>query len=673
MQWVLKRNIILSIVGGLVIALWIALHSLAANVDYSVDTVYDVPKDGASTVTHLVSANNSSNETPPKTIQVPVVGSEITAVTATGSNRADLQATYDEGSQLITVPIPAGLAGSNKEWSFTLSYESDLMRSFGETQVIQIPKLELPDISLAEQTARITADLDLGFATTRGPEPTTTDISVGKQVVSYSNEAGPLNESITLLFGETAVADVSVNATLSNSSFWWKTVRFALPPDTNQQQVLIQSIEPEPSAVKLDPDGNVVVEYNLGPKQDVSVVASALVQVNSLAYNTDSSQTINDIDQQLKDRYTAATENWQPQNFDIQVGDSPVVDIVRQIQDAVIQTVTDDISSSPLNVPSRSQGLKYADMLVGELRSSGIPARVVLGKVFSDGNELLSEPINHAWAEAYVPGIGWMTLDPAFSTHADYFGATDVTHVGLVLWGINDDRPPVSLEATNVSFGESEFSVPEEQPHITARKYIIFPGISVLSTSVQTPAGAIVDNTAVKTVSDGAIIPLGSLAPLQTAQNRTLRMGGSAFSSETIEYGLLSGDELLASASQESSLSYLIVFYEIAVIIIALFIVGVIRLRRNRLNRTARSREAVQMHEEAEGENIEEENLIHTPPPDQQSDTFPEPVDPGETSVEESVLPPEPTPPPEEKDDTIEPPKNDNNHRPKPPHSHLVQ
>jgi transglutaminase-like putative cysteine protease len=78
----------------------------------------------------------------------------------------------------------------------------------------------------------------------------------------------------------------------------------------------------------------------------------------------------------------------------------------------------------------------YAHIFIACARSGGVPARFVSGHFLrSDG--MVHQPAGHAWAEAFVPDLGWVGFDPAngictTDAHAriaiglDYLGAAPV-------------------------------------------------------------------------------------------------------------------------------------------------------------------------------------------------------------------------------------------------------
>jgi transglutaminase-like putative cysteine protease len=62
---------------------------------------------------------------------------------------------------------------------------------------------------------------------------------------------------------------------------------------------------------------------------------------------------------------------------------------------------------------SKSGGCEdFAHMFVAMARSSGVPARYVSGH-FVPTEGFVTQKTGHAWAEAYVEGLGWIGFDPA--------------------------------------------------------------------------------------------------------------------------------------------------------------------------------------------------------------------------------------------------------------------
>lgn len=60
----------------------------------------------------------------------------------------------------------------------------------------------------------------------------------------------------------------------------------------------------------------------------------------------------------------------------------------------------------------------FAHILIAVARAAGVPARYISGHLFRrDGQE--AQPAAHAWAELWVPDLGWVAFDPTNGICAD--------------------------------------------------------------------------------------------------------------------------------------------------------------------------------------------------------------------------------------------------------------
>jgi len=89
----------------------------------------------------------------------------------------------------------------------------------------------------------------------------------------------------------------------------------------------------------------------------------------------------------------------------------------RLFEDVAGDSAAGDASSAPVNAAeafARKHGAPkdLAHIFIGAARSLGIPARYVRG-YFRKPDNSADADTSHAWAEAHVPGLGWVGFDPS--------------------------------------------------------------------------------------------------------------------------------------------------------------------------------------------------------------------------------------------------------------------
>ncbi len=75
--------------------------------------------------------------------------------------------------------------------------------------------------------------------------------------------------------------------------------------------------------------------------------------------------------------------------------------------------------------------------MVALSRAQGIPARYYEGLLYLEGDTKALARVEHAWADVYLPGSGWVSLDPTLGrsslTRETYFAHHTPDHIILTL------------------------------------------------------------------------------------------------------------------------------------------------------------------------------------------------------------------------------------------------
>ncbi|HMF33862.1 MAG TPA: transglutaminase-like domain-containing protein [Candidatus Lokiarchaeia archaeon] len=153
------------------------------------------------------------------------------------------------------------------------------------------------------------------------------------------------------------------------------------------------------------------------------------------------------------------------------------LDIYNWVKNNLQYVLQPQISSSDTGEKGASWALtnlegdcsEFSDLTVAMLRAQGVPARKITGIALTDANGrpfssyqkgatwdyIQSTAVGngnftgHAWVEYYVPGAGWVSLDPTWGNAGqDYYNKMDYLHLGTCrgeYFG-SEVQPPISPE-----------------------------------------------------------------------------------------------------------------------------------------------------------------------------------------------------------------------------------
>jgi transglutaminase-like putative cysteine protease len=222
------------------------------------------------------------------------------------------------------------------------------------------------------------------------------------------------------------------------------TLRVALIRSLEPYQELLDSqVSPSGYEVVEDEYGNQYARFEfrgLGAGESAQVDLTYQVRVYELAYDLSLCQgeTLN--------AFLDAEENVEADDPSIQAladrlpnGQADPCQTLRALYEYVVDNITyssyqaDDHGAKWALDQGSGDCTEFADALLALSRAAGIPARFLEGVTYREGTRSELGQIKHDWLEAYLPGIGWVPLDPTwgrFPARRDsYFAGMSPDHI----------------------------------------------------------------------------------------------------------------------------------------------------------------------------------------------------------------------------------------------------
>ncbi len=338
--------------------------------------------------------------------------------------------------------------GKNQITKFSLNYT---IPKFA-TQKGNTWEISLPDFQQIQNqdSVNLTILLPTSFGNLSFASSNPNQINnLNQQTQIYFTTENVKNKNILLIFGDYQLFDFNLKYFLSNSSNYSKIQQIAIPPQTDNQKVTYQKIDPQPQDIIIDQDGNWLAEYQLSANQKLEINISGQAKI------IHSNQTLAEINQNL---YLKSQNYWPTQNQQL-IEIAQTLNTPKDIFNYVVDHLNYKTSNFELSYrkgadqaiinPNDSLCTEFTDLFVTLARIKGIPAREVEGFAYTNNPKI--KPLNentdilHAWPQYYDNSKkAWISIDPTWTkttSGVDFFNDLDPNHIAFVFHGLDSQNP----------------------------------------------------------------------------------------------------------------------------------------------------------------------------------------------------------------------------------------
>lgn len=362
------------------------------------------------------------------------------------------------------IPFNVKAVGKGKSLKFEFSFDTkDIAEKLGNIWEINIPPIANQEKS-AFFNVHVRVPEPFGLPSYEKP------VHSGKNLDYSREELGA--SGISIGFGDSQVYKFNLQYHLKNNGLFSSQETIVLPASTNYQDVEIEKINPKPTNVTVDSDGNWIALYNMNGQESlgVSVTGNARIYISPKEDNLTDEQII---------LYTKSLPHWEQSSKIKTLSQS--LRTPEAIYNYVVKKLTYDFSRVRENSirfgaqyvidhPSSAACLEFTDLFIAMARAAGIPAREVDGFAYTQNIKQkplsLANDVLHAWPEYYdLKQNAWIMVDPTWENTTggtDYFHTLDFDHVAFVVKGASSDYPipagDYKIEGQNTKDVNVEFS-----------------------------------------------------------------------------------------------------------------------------------------------------------------------------------------------------------------------
>ena len=399
---------------------------------------------------------------PPYEVTEAELESKISNIRVVSKNgeRLDFAKSYEKGCYKIDVPYYADLS-SRENLTFKLSRrDGSYLSSGGGVIEVVHPYFALVNNSnkYNESTVfNITFKVSKKLGVVSRITPSSKSVKNAGEYTIYSfTQKELVGNFVKITIGNERTVSFKLETIVSGtlgesvlSEFMYNEIEIPLPTDNpiSGQRVFFTRIEPFPKRIYTDKNGNRIAVINFKAAQNTSLIIEgfAILKGNK-----------NSID--FKGRNTPFTEIEGMDDYFMegkywQVNESELVEVAKRLKSVdsnpfntfertlefVVDHLTyskgDDISTLKrvgayrAYVQKSGVCMEYSDLLTTLLRINKIPAGVVYGDTVSNfGGVDKNLYIGHQWVDVWLPTVGWIEVDPTWSSKQNKVIGSDMDH-----------------------------------------------------------------------------------------------------------------------------------------------------------------------------------------------------------------------------------------------------
>ena len=438
----------------------------------SYDIIYEINSEGITTVTQNIEIENAKEDVLATNYSVTVKQMEIFNVygeDTAGKLDIDMKRDAEKNAVTLSTLLNEKVIGKGRKNELTIIYETkDLANKVGNIWNISLPKTaNLDDVKNYKATIKI--PLEFGPEVFVSPKPKETNNESGCITYLFSKEELS-GENVTAAFGTNQLLNFKLDFHLQNTEFLPVKQEIALPPSLKgQQEIYYESLEPNPTKIYEDIDGNLLAVYKLKPKSDLQIQLRGSAKISGRQINPTFGGKIHELPEDMVKKYTGPQKYWETESSKIKGLAEELFDpkknVVENTQKAY-KYITENLEydyeitkqdfierQGALNALTQENAwacMEFTDLFITLTRAMGIRARELDGFAFSEAEnvvpvsiDLKGEDMLHSWAEFYDSNFGWIPVDPTWGTTSgiDYFTKLDTNHLAFVIKGADSEYP----------------------------------------------------------------------------------------------------------------------------------------------------------------------------------------------------------------------------------------